>query len=258
VTEWDAADYARISALQKVMAEEAIAVLDLSDAERILDVGCGDGRITVEIAARVAHGSVIGVDPSAKMIEYAQAHWATAEHPNLRFDIGDARQLRFNEEFDEVVSFNALHWIPEQESALTSIRSSMKQGGTAQLRLVPKGERKSLEAVLEETRESSRWAQYFQNFRDPYLHLTAEEYAALAENVGFAVRSVHAGSHSWDFGSRLGFFAFGSVTFVEWTRMLPEGEKLAFINDVLDRYRVVAGDEQTFKFYQMDICLQRD
>jgi len=257
VTECDAADYARISALQKVMAEEVLASLDLGVAQRILDVGCGDGSITVEIAARVPRGSVIGVDPSAKMIDYAQVHWPTAEHPNLRFEIGDARQLPFNQQFDEVVSFNALHWIPEQERALTSIRSSMKSGGTARLRLVPKGERKSLEDALEETRKSSGWTQYFQNFHDPYLHLTPEEYAALAESVGFAVRSVHVGSHSWDFGSRSGFFAFGSVTFVEWTRMLPESEKPAFINDVLDRYGLVVGDEQMFKFYQMDIRLQR-
>jgi trans-aconitate 2-methyltransferase len=47
------------------------------------------------------------------------------------------------------------------------------------------------------------------------------------------------------------------VTFVEWTRKLPEAERPAFINDVLDRYRLVAGDDHTFKFYQMDIRLAR-
>ena len=45
------------------------------------------------------------------------------------------------------------------------------------------------------------------------------------------------------------------VTFVEWTKRLPEQQKLAFVNDVLDRYRVVAGEEGVFKFYQMDVTL---
>jgi trans-aconitate 2-methyltransferase len=49
------------------------------------------------------------------------------------------------------------------------------------------------------------------------------------------------------------------VTFIEWTRLLPEAERQAFIIDVLDRYRTVAadkpGEENTFKFYQMDIML---
>jgi trans-aconitate 2-methyltransferase len=53
--------------------------------------------------------------------------------------------------------------------------------------------------------------------------------------------------------------AFGSVTFIEWTQFIPEFERLAFVNDVLDRYTSVAadrpGEENTFKFYQMDVTL---
>ncbi len=129
------------------------------------------------------------------------------------------------------------------------------------MRLVPKGERKSLENVLEDTRLSSRWARYFQEFHDPYLHLTAEQYGELAERIGLHVLNTHTESKAWDFKSRSAFFAFGSVTFVEWTRLLPEEEKPLFIVDVLDRYRTVAadrpGEENTFKFYQMDITLSR-
>ncbi len=65
MTEWDATDYARISGLQQVMAEEALALLDLDGVERILDIGCGNGKITAEIAARVPQGVVIGVDSSS-------------------------------------------------------------------------------------------------------------------------------------------------------------------------------------------------
>jgi trans-aconitate 2-methyltransferase len=70
------------------------------------------------------------------------------------------------------VSFNALHWIPEQDQALKSMRSVVRQDGLTQLRLVPKGKRKSLEDVIEETRLSSRWIGYFKTFHDSYLHLT--------------------------------------------------------------------------------------
>ena len=44
MTEWDAKDYARISGLQKVMADEALGLLTLEGSERVLDVGCGDGK----------------------------------------------------------------------------------------------------------------------------------------------------------------------------------------------------------------------
>jgi trans-aconitate methyltransferase len=259
MTEWDAAEYSRRSSLQEAMGQEVLALLDLNGSERILDVGCGDGKITAEIATRVPRGSVVGVDASQDMIRFASSHFGPAVWPNLRFQVADARRLPFRNEFNLVVSFNALHWLPEQDAALRSIRSAMMSDGRAQLRLVPAGQRKSLENVVEETRRSSRWAAHFNDFRDPYLHLTPEQYAAMAERSGLRVLSIHTEAKAWDFKSRPAFFAFCSVGLVEWTRHLPEAERPEFINDVLDRYQAVvadrSGEENTFRFYQMDISL---
>jgi len=259
MTEWNPAEYDRVSGLQRAMAEEVLALLDLKGSERVLDVGCGQGKITAEIAARVPQGAVVGIDPSQDMIDFASSHFGPSVWPNLQFEVGDARRLRFWDEFDLVVSFNALHWVPEQDAALRCIRSAMKRDGLAQLRLVPKGERKSLEDVLEDTRQSGRWARYFRDFRAPYLHLTPEQYGAMAERNGLHVRRIQVAAKAWDFGSRAAFVAFGTVTFVEWTRVLPESERQTFIIDVLHRYEPVAadrpGEENTFKFYQMDVML---
>ena len=101
-------------------------------------------------AAGSRRGTVAGVDASAGMIAFAAAQCDPGLHPNLQFAVADARHLLYEHEFDLVVSFNALHWIPEQDQALQSIRSAVKQDGLAQLRLVPKGKRKSLEDVIEE------------------------------------------------------------------------------------------------------------
>jgi trans-aconitate 2-methyltransferase len=259
MTEWNASEYARISTLQAAMAGEVLAMLDLKGTERVLDVGCGNGKTTAEIAARLPHGSVVGVDASADMIAFAANH--EAAHPNLKFTVADARQLPYQDEFDLVVSFNALHWIPRQDLALRSIHAVLKRDGLAQLRLVSKGERKSLEDVLEETRLSARWVGYFSSFRDPYLHLAPQQYGALAERNGFEVAATRVAAKSWDFQSRAAFMAFGGVTFVEWTQHLPQEERLAFVTDVLDRYRQVAcdapGEENFFRFYQMDVTLTR-
>src|SRR5690349_5806456 len=110
-SEWNAAGYARISALQQQMAADAIALVSLAGTEAVLDVGCGQGKVTAAIAKRVPRGRVVGVDPSHDMIEFANSHFAAA---NLRFEVADARRLSFAAEFDHVVSFNALHWVPEQ------------------------------------------------------------------------------------------------------------------------------------------------
>lgn len=56
MTEWDAAEYSRRSGLQEAMAQEVLALLDLKGSERVLDVGCDDGKITAEVATRVPRG----------------------------------------------------------------------------------------------------------------------------------------------------------------------------------------------------------
>jgi trans-aconitate 2-methyltransferase len=259
MTEWNAPAYARIAGLQETMAAEVLELLDLKGTERVLDLGCGNGKVTARIAARVPRGEVVGVDASARMIALASSQFPPATIPNLHFETHDIRKLPFRAEFDVVVSFNALHWITDQAVALSSMRTAMKPDGLAQLRLVPAGKRKSLENVIEETRLSSRWVQYFDGFHDPYLHLTPEEYGALAEENGLRVGWLHAADKAWDFKSRSAFVEFGSVTFVEWTRFIPEGERISFINDVLDRYQVIAADqpgqENVFRFYQLDVTL---
>ena len=61
--------------IQAAMAEEVLALLRgrLRGDERVLDVGCGNGKVTREIAALVPRGSVVGVDASAKMVDFAKA-----------------------------------------------------------------------------------------------------------------------------------------------------------------------------------------
>lgn len=255
MTEWNAAEYAQVSSLQETMAREILAHLDFEGARRILDVGCGDGKVTAQIARRAPQSAIIGVDPSHEMIEFARTHHGSIR--TLRFEVADARQLPFDNEFDLVVSFNALHWIPEQELALRSIHLSLAVDGKAQLRLVPAGPRKSLELVVEETRQRARWREYFENFSDPYLRLSPEEYSTLAERCGFRVLNLSTNDHSWDFQSRGAFADFSAVGCVAWTTRLPQAQRMNFINDALDRYREVTGSDRIFKFYQMDIALLR-
>jgi len=259
MTEWRASDYYRQSGLQQAMAEEQLGLLTLEGTERILDVGCGDGKVTAEIAARVPRGSVLGVDPSRDMVAFASSHFATPAQANLRFEAADVRRLPYQNEFDLVVSFNALHWVPEQGVALGSIRAAVRPGGRVLLRLVPGGRRKCLEDVIEDVRHRARWTDYFPGFQRPYVHFTPEEYRALAEHRGFRVLRLHIKDKAWDFKTREGFVAFGRATFVEWTRCLPKSEWQAFITEVLDLYRAVATDTSqevnTFKFYQMEVLL---
>ena len=106
-----------------------------------------------------------------------------------------------------MVSFSALHWVLDQQAALSSIRAALKPGGRALLRMVSKGDRKSIEAVVDETRGELRWASYFTGFRGSFAHFTPEDYVALAKRSGLAVQQTKVEDRAWDFQTRDAFAA---------------------------------------------------
>src|SRR5664279_3437215 len=113
MVDWDGEGYEQISGLQRWLAGRALATMDLRGDERVLDVGCGDGYVSRLLAAELPNGSVTGVDASPRMIEVARSRPAPAG-ARLSFDQRNVLDRRFAEdfsdEFDLVVSFNALHW----------------------------------------------------------------------------------------------------------------------------------------------------
>ena len=262
--DWNAAQYAQHSSLQEAMAAEVLALLELQGHERVLDVGCGDGRITAQIADRVPQGSVLGVDASADMVAHAMREYgpgAAQPRANLRFDVADARALPFDAGFDVLVSFNALHWVHVPATALRGIAAALVPAGRAQLRMVTRGSTTSLEEAAEATRKQPRWSAHFQGFEDPYLRATADEYAALATQAGLKVLAVNTQAKAWDFRTDEAFYGFCSAGFGAWTQRLPVAAHRAFVEETIRAYRAATdagpADANTFRFYQTDFSLAK-
>ena len=160
MTDWSGRDYAEVSGLQRTMVNEAIAGLEFSEDERVLDVGCGDGFLIRAVAAMVPGGYAVGADASPRMIATAHAAAAPTESGPW-FVVADARRLPFGRHFDAVVSFNALHWVREQRQALAEIASVLRPGGRVLIQVVCAGERASLESVAMSVCQSPPWARWF-------------------------------------------------------------------------------------------------
>lgn len=253
---WSADDYMRHSSLQEAMASQALALLELRGDEHVLDIGCGDGRISARIASElVPRGTVCGVDASADMIGFAQRQHAG--DANLHFMVVDARQMHFDGSFDAAVSFNALHWVPDLVPALRGLRAALVPDGRAWLRLVTQGQVTSIETIAEQVRRDAAWAPLFAGFDDPYLRLDAEHVATLALSAGLGVLSLHTRLQQWDFGSRAALLGFCRAGFGAWTDRLPAERRDGFVDAVLDRYLATRGDAEPtlFRFYQTDLAL---
>ena len=130
---WDPKVYDKSSSAQKIWAEEVISKIKIKGDERVLDIGCGDGKITAHIASLLPQGSVLGIDSSAEMVRFAQSRFPFSSWPNLSFRYADARDLHLSGEFDLIVSFAALHWVLDHRPVLEGIKRSLKPGG----RLMP-------------------------------------------------------------------------------------------------------------------------
>lgn len=117
---WNATQYALNGRFVADLARGVIDLLDAKPGERILDLGCGDGALTAQIAATGAN--VTGVDSSPNMLAAAQAR-------NLDARLVNCEALAFSHEFDAAFSNAALHWMRNQDEVLAGVHRALKPGG---------------------------------------------------------------------------------------------------------------------------------
>ena len=165
---WNAQDYAKNSQNQFQWAKELILKLKLQGNEALLDVGCGDGKITAELAKSLPNGRAVGVDSSAQMINLAKRTFSTKDYPNLTFQVMDARKLVFHEEFNLIFSNAALHWIVDQKAVLEGMQRSLKPKGRLVVQMAGKGNAQDIIDILSELLTENPWKQFFSGFAFPY------------------------------------------------------------------------------------------
>jgi len=121
---WDAQDYAKNSSAQESWANELVSKLALQGNEHLLDIGCGDGKITFSIAQKLTDGKVVGIDRSENMIELAKDQF---DLPNLSFFTMDATEISFTEKFDIAFSNAALHWVKDHGAVLSGLKKHLNK-----------------------------------------------------------------------------------------------------------------------------------
>jgi trans-aconitate 2-methyltransferase len=231
--------------VQQWLARRALDDVDLTGVTSLLDVGCGDGRVTQSLAQRIPDGRCVGIDPSPGMIAVAPASG------NLTFEVDAVGTMRFDDEFDLVVSFNALHWVTDQRRALSAVRAALHVGGRAVLVFVCGGPRPSVEDVAMSVTATPRWGESFGGFSAPFVHPEPEQWQRDATSVGLRVDDVRVDDLSWDFGSREAFTEWCAVGFGGWTGHLAAEEGSAFVAQVVDAYAEATGSDQVFRFMQL-------
>jgi trans-aconitate methyltransferase len=160
--------------------EVLIELLAPRAGERILDLGCGTAHLTNRIASVGAE--VIGIDKSTTMIEEARRLY-----PNLRFEIADGADLRFDQPFDAVFSNAAIHWMKDQKAVARCVWEALRPGGRFVAEFGGKGNISAIRTAVADAVKAAGEQVNAEPFARYYP--TIGEYATLLEAQGFRVAS---------------------------------------------------------------------
>ena len=233
---WDANDYSRSSAAQQAWARELIAKLRLQGSESVLDIGCGDGKVTAEIAALVPSGRVVGIDSSPEMVSFAAGSFQGETAANLTFLVKEARALDFVEEFDVVFSNATLHWVIDHGPVLRGIHRALKPGGRMLLQMGGRGNAAGILAVMDSLPADPKWQRCFPEPVNPYAFYGPEEYAGWLIEAGLTPVRLELLAKDMAQPGKDGLASWVRTTWLPYTQRVPEELRDEFVADIVERY----------------------
>jgi len=202
----------------------------------VLDIGCGDGKVTAEIACSLPKGGVTGVDSSPEMIRFACDHFPRSEYRNLSFIQADARALPFSEVFDVVFSNAALHWIPDHKPVLAGIATSLRPNGKLLIQMGGRGNAEQVLGAGDIVEKKPEWMDYFRDFSFTFGFFSSAEYRWWLIESGFEPLRVELIPRDMTYASRRDFAAWIRTTWLPWMARLPESKRSGVIESVMDEY----------------------
>ncbi len=228
--------YDNASHTQRRQGVRLLDLIELEPDEEILDVGCGTGSLTIDLAGRAPAGHVHGIDISPEMVRLACARVEAQTVGNVSIEIADLLDYYPDRSYDVVFSNTTMHWILPPERAYQRLFDLARPGGAL---AVHQGGHRCYHGLWECAAgviEELRLGQYFSNWTYPAYYPSEDEYRTLLERIGF--KDVLVRSQESD-GSELPNLVrdFSNAGLLPFVNRLPETDRDYFRTEVLRRAR---------------------
>jgi len=194
MSDWEPDLYNRFRRYRAEPVGLILARLQIEGEERIVDLGCGPGENTIELARRAIRGHADGIDLSPAMIEAAQKTRATLS-PDLRdrlaFRVGDIANLDVDREYAVVFSNAALQWIPKHREVLARWFRALTPGGRMVVQM-PANDRETAKIELSRLAREDPWRALLTGVDESFREVPPpEKYDQILREIGFSEIDCH-------------------------------------------------------------------
>jgi 2-isopropylmalate synthase len=227
---WSASEYTKHASFVPSMASDVFDLLSPRKGEVILDVGCGDGELTLKI--QKSGCSVIGIDASPSMIKATKSRGIEAY-------VVDGHNIDFVNRFDAVFSNAALHWMTQPQKVINGVKNALKNGGRFVAEFGGSG---NIAALIKAMRETFDENNSFGEFEIPWFFPSAEEYKGFLESSGFKVNYIELIPRPTPLKS--GIEKWLEIFAEDITKNLSSDQKAVFLGSVKNKLFPVLYTEQ--------------
>jgi trans-aconitate 2-methyltransferase len=253
--EWDAHEYEKLSAPQTRWGVEVLGRVDVRGDEAAIDAGCGTGRVTELLLAKLPEGSVLAIDSSRAMVEAARRRFAG--EPRVRVERQDLLSLEVEERVDLIFSTATFHWIWDHDLLFENLARAIKPGGRLVAQCGGEGNIARATKATIATMQEERFLEYFVGWQDDKYYADTGTTARRLEAAGF--EEVEAWLHdevaAFDSVDELARF-LGAIILGEHLEMLPQEERGPFAAAVAEKVVAVDGSP-ALDYVRLNIMARR-
>ena len=227
--DWDAGSYHDLAAPHQAWGAVILDRLPLRGDERVLDLGCGTGRVTAQLLERLGpDGRVVGIDGSARMVD--EARRLLGDDPRVAFEQQDLLALGVSPPADAAVSSATFHWIKDHDTLFARIRGALRAGGRFVAQCGGRGNIATVVRAVEEVSAREPYAEAFAGWPSPWNYAGPEETTERLQRAGFAVERVWLSDSPQRVDDLRGYLR--AVSLGSHVEHLPEALRDAFVDDV--------------------------
>lgn len=235
--DWNAAEYHRVSDPQFAWGRAVLARLTLRGDERVIDLGCGTGRLTRELAGRIPRGQVVALDASRPMLEQA-ALYLRDVNPPVQFVQANLPYIPVAGWADVVFSTATFHWVLDHPALFTHIHAALRPGGLLRAQCGGGANLAAARAPAEEVMRQPAFARWFEGFQRAWEFADDQVTAARLAVAGFVDIETSLEAAPVEFKDEDAYRSYVStVVFRLHLGRLPESLRPAFLDEIVERVR---------------------